>query len=318
MWRAIFVDKHKAADEVFRHKDVERAAALLRDPASSDLFWGFDDLARTYIAGLAQPGLMEKHRLFCSRMLVWLAEMLGVVRLFNPEAGPQSKPSISPDAVLDALDDLFGKRVQLPNIYRAEFGLLTSRGVLSYRTIHALFLLARLQTLLGELKGRRILEIGAGLGRTAYFGSMLGADAYDVVDIAFTAAVQGYFLGRTLGAGAVCLQGETGERYRGARVHLLTPDDFLNVQEKYDIIVNVDSLTEIPAPLAQHYVDKIVGSSEVFLSINHEVNAVLVRDLFKKTRGVISCRYPYWLRRGYAEEVYRWGRSNPITHVTAS
>jgi len=49
---------------------------------------------------------------------------------------------------------------------------------------------------------------------------------------------------------------------------------------------------------------KVAESSPVMMSINHELNAEMFRDLCLQTRGVLpASRFPYWLRKGYVEEV---------------
>lgn len=49
--------------------------------------------------------------------------------------------------------------------------------------------------------------------------------------------------------------------------------------------------------VAENYVAAIKARASTFLSINHESNAFTVREL------IGGNRYPYWLRRGYVEEV---------------
>lgn len=301
VWREIFTQKLREADRILGSGDAVQVAQLLRDPAAGNLFWGIDDLALDYQAGLSRPEALEKHRRVCAETLLRLGEALGAVKLFNPEAASQQPPRVTPDDVLAACDAALGARIELPNIYRGETGFRTARGVLSYRMLHALYLAVRMRTLLGELRGRRILEIGAGVGRTAYLGALLGAASYEVVDIPITAAIQSYFLGRTLGDGAVRMQGEA-ER-ADAKVRLLSPGEFLGGRERYDLIVNVDSLTEIPRAYAKAYAAAIPGRCPMFLSINHEVNEFVVAELFP---AHARTRHPYWLRPGYAEELYRW------------
>jgi hypothetical protein len=306
VWREIFVHKLREADRILGAGDAAALSVLLRDPAASNLFWGIDDLNLEYVTGLVHPEASEKQRRLCAELLVRLAEALGAVRLFNPEANLPESPRVTPDEVLAACDAALGKRVELPNIFRGENGLRASRGVLSYRMLHALYVGVRLRSLLGDLSGKRVLEIGAGVGRTAYLGVLLGAERYDVVDIPITGAIQAYFLGRTLGDDAVRMHGEADRP--GARVRLLTPGEFLEGTERYDLIVNVDSLTEIPREQAQRYAAAIPERCPAFLSINHEVNAFVVAELFAGKAHACT-RHPYWLRSGYAEELYRWDKA---------
>ena len=51
------------------------------------------------------------------------------------------------------------------------------------------------------------------------------------------------------------------------------------------------------------YAEAIVRRSKVLLSINHEVNPDKVGDLAPLAR-LPMMRFPYWMRKGYAEEQY--------------
>lgn len=118
---------------------------------------------------------------------------------------------------------------------------------------------------------------------------------YAIVDIPVSSLAQGYFLGRALGPEAVALY---GEQRRADAVKLLSPAEFTKGSERYDLIVNVDSLTEIGRQAADEYWQQIRARVDRFLSINHEANEFTVTELIAPTRATP----PYWLRRGYVEE----------------
>ena len=110
------------------------------------------------------------------------------------------------DRILDEIEGTLAAPIRFPNPYPGELGLLTvNRGIASFRAIQALYQAWRLGQLSHGQDDFRVLEIGAGLGRTAYFARALGISDYTIVDIPLTNAAQGYFLGRTLGAGNVVL-----------------------------------------------------------------------------------------------------------------
>ena len=148
-----------------------------------------------------------------------------------------------------------------------------------------------------------MLELGAGLGRTAYYARQMGIIDYTIIDLPFTAVSQGYFLMRTLGGDQVLLQGE----YRGdasGKVKILNPTAFLESSGSYDLIVNIDSLTEMSRRMAEQYWRRIEASTPLFLSINHEANEFMVRDLIDGSVCVTGRhRHPYWIRKGYVEEL---------------
>jgi hypothetical protein len=301
MWRAFFEKRHKNLHQVFMSGDAKEASKILRDPTTSDLHYGYDstiaEFTRRWVASKQDQ---ENYAVECKMHLVTLAEALGVIRLENPENYPHvpaSPAGPETEGLLAKLDGLFGSRIEFPNPFPDEFGLQTARGVAGYRAIHALYQAYRVRSLAPS----SVVEIGGGMGRTAYYGFRLGLRDYSVVDLPFTAISHGYFLGCLLGEDAVVLDGES---YRRDAIKLQSPDTFLASMRKHDLFVNVDSLTEIPPVVAGPYYEAFRRRGKRLLSINHEANSHRVHvDL----EDVKHSRFPYWMRRGYVEELYSLG-----------
>jgi putative sugar O-methyltransferase len=158
-----------------------------------------------------------------------------------------------------------------------------------------------------EFRTPRVVEIGGGLGRTAFYSSQLGVKDYTIIDLPFTAVSQAYFLMRTLGMENVILHGESGAPQ--SKIKLLQPSAFLEGTDKVDLIVNIDSMTEFDRPTADRYWGQIKRRSTQFLSINHEANPFTVKEIAEADEaGVASSqRYPYALRNGYVEELFTFG-----------
>jgi putative sugar O-methyltransferase len=175
----------------------------------------------------------------------------------------------------------------------------TPRGVISYRAIQALYQAWRLFALVDRDPEARVVEIGAGLGRTAFYARQLGLRNYTIVDLPMSCVAQAYFLGRTLGDDAVSLLGE--ER---SGISILPPSAFLDGEDTYDLVVNVDSLTELDPKVAKAYCKVIRERAGVLLSINHESNLFTVREMCNAIGMVSVGRTPYWMRAGYVEEVF--------------
>ena len=159
--------------------------------------------------------------------------------------------------------------------------------------IQALYQAWRVPLLTGSVSSSRILEIGGGLGRTAYYAWRSGARDYTIIDLPMTGVAQGYFLDRTLGEDSVCL---FGEERSGIRV--LPQAAFLDATDRYDLAINVDSLTEMAAETAEAYCSAIKARAGVFLSINHETNPFTVCETCTNVGMPVISRTPYWLRRG--------------------
>jgi hypothetical protein len=301
LWREFFEKRHGNLHQVFMTGDAPAAAKILRDPASSDLHYGFDStIAEFTRTRAASAQNRADYAVDCKMRLVTLAESLGLIRLENPENYPHvpaSPAGPETEALLAMLDRLFGFRIEFPNPFPDEFGLQTARGVAGERAVYALYEAYRVRS----LRPASVVEIGAGMGRAAYYGFRLGLRDFTIVDLPFTAISHGYFLGRLLGEDAVVLDGEP---YRRDAIKLQSPDTFLRSTRKYDLFVNVDSFTEIPVAVAAPYYAAFRQRGKQLLSINHEANSHRVHvDL----EGVPHSRYPYWMRRGYVEELYSLG-----------
>ena len=119
-----------------------------------------------------------------------------------------------------------------------------------------------------------------------------------------TAAAQGYFLGRTLGQETVSLNAEKGD----TPVKVVAASTLDTLPHDFDLIVNVDSLTEMAADTMSAYWQFIQQATPLFLSINHNANERSVSDLYDDNAKPMVTRSPYWMRRGYVEEIIEIAR----------
>ena len=147
-------------------------------------------------------------------------------------------------------------------------------------------------------RGCSILEIGAGMGRTAFYAREWGLGQYTIVDLPMSNVAQAAFLGAVLGEDAICL---TGENRSGIRI--LTPEWLFATDDRFDIILNTDSLTEMPLETATRYAQIAMDRAGKLLSINHEANDALVHEL-APLRGRSLYRSTFWLRPEYVEELF--------------
>jgi hypothetical protein len=314
-WDQTIWDLKRDIHEALLHGTGEQAAALLRDPASTTHFWGFDAIAK------APVGHVEPHELVLKNVdaksewttlyAVWvmdalrsLAEAVGAVRMDYPEVDRKSETVaeflMATDPILDAIDIALGLHIDFPNPFPDELGLSSKRGIISFRAVQGVYQAWRIAGLARGNHDFRVVEIGAGLGRTAYYSAKMGFRNYTLIDIPLTNAAQCYFLGRTLDPDAVCMFGEDRP---GIRV--LPPSAFLKADDRYDLVINVDSLTEMSPEISRAYCEAIKARAGQFISINHEINPVTVREICAEIGMPAATRAPYWMRRGYVEEVFQ-------------
>jgi hypothetical protein len=293
-WADIYQERHNDIAAAFARKDRARIEEILRNPVTSDILFGFDSTARSLRLG----GLRIEDRrspTLTLDALATFAEAIGAIPMELPENYGLRVHSINPEKLLKEIDRALGFEVPTPNPFPSEYGLATRRGVISYRVPQALYQAWRISKLLDGIPSPKVLEIGGGLGRTAFYARQFGIRDYTIVDIPVSSLAQGYFLGRTLGDDAISLFGEPA-----AQVKILPPRSFLQGSERYDLIINVDSLTEIGRAPAEEYWLQIKKCCDRFVSINHEANEFTVAQLIADHK---PSRSPYWMRRGYVEEI---------------
>nr|WP_252731908.1 putative sugar O-methyltransferase [Paraglaciecola arctica] len=276
-----------------------------QNPGKNELFSGYDFLRKSCQVEFEYDHIGLAYAKLCLDGLIRFAEYIGAIPLDNPESwGAKTTSPYDAETIIDNLDS-FAWKFTLPNPYPNEFGLSTSRGVLSYRVPQALYQAWRIKKLVQGIENPRILEIGAGLGRTAYYANELGIKDYTIIDIPMTATAQGYFLGRTIGENNILFENEKVDE-NNPKIRIISPQTFIDENNQYDLIVNVDSLTEMDKLVAQEYWEKIKTSTNTFLSINHESNSFTVRDLLLKDLTLLNIsREQYWMRRGYVEELIK-------------
>jgi hypothetical protein len=294
MWEVI-AEKNGDVHEALARGQIDEVQRLLRYPGKTDLFYGFENLARSL--NTEGPGL-EPHSVKIYQDLLFLAEATGVKRRWNPE-NDKRFPLPSIDKLLVLIDEGVGHRVVFPNPCPGEIGLFSSRGIIGERAIQAIYQAWRVYHLVKGNRDARIVEVGAGLGRTAFYAAQFGLHNYTIVDLPLTSVAQGYFLGRTLGPDAICLFNE--ER---SGIAILPPLAFLNSQDRYELVLNADSLTELDHETANAYCEAFRDRANVFLSINHEVNPFTVHKLYAAIARPAVSRAPYWMRAGYVEEIF--------------
>lgn len=296
--------KTRGIHEALMSSDLQAVREEISHPARNKLFYGFDNTFDDFHkAASANEGVRGEQGLKIQRQLVRLAEAVGVQPRWNPEGGARYPHRQKPEqgtveAMLDRIEDRVGIALDFPNPFPDEFGLASTRGVISERAVHAIYQAYRLRRIWPHDEAR-VMEIGAGLGRTAYYARKFGILNYTIVDIAMTQVAQATFLGSVLGANQISLSGETAT----SGVRLRSPAWLDMSDETFDVVLNVDSLTEMNRATAENYASLARKRSRRFLSINHEANEFRTQDLDALKSTAVE-RFPYWLREGYVEELY--------------
>lgn len=142
------------------------------------------------------------------------------------------------------------------------------------------------------------------MGRTAYYSFLLGLTDYAIVDLPTINIGQACFLGAVLGEDKIWLLGDSPDHKTG-RIRIYPPSWSDDASERFAIVFNADSFTEMDRSFAFDYVRNAPTKSEVLLSINHECNAFTVSEAAAATNfDFVHLRFPYWMRDGYLEELF--------------
>lgn len=121
-----------------------------------------------------------------------------------------------------------------------------------------------------------IVEIGPGLGRTAYYAYMNGLCDYTTIDLPLGIAAQACFLGATLGPDCLWFEGESPAAAASKiKIHFSKPN------RRFDVALNVDSMTEMPPSVAFDYVAWLADRCPLFISINHAMNLFTVAEVMR-------------------------------------
>lgn len=295
----------------------ERLARFLRD----DISWGLGFFCGQTITSVAHElatcGLGNDRIL--ADVLVSFAESAGVARLTSPEQGPaaHARPlGRDLDELWGHLERRLGIDLRQPTVAGAT-GFRVGGKITSVDALTHGYTLARIREL-GISKESRILEIGGGYGCLAELAVRNGHRNVSVVDLPWVNVLQGYYLLMTCPPEDVTLYGESGTGSIRVLPYWIF-DDF--AAGSFDIVVNTNSLPEMPTTAARNYVAGIrrVLKDGPFLSINQEAKQQIadleplncVAELVAAEGGYRrASRHRYWLRPGYAEEVYYPTRSN--------
>jgi hypothetical protein len=303
MWTEFFQRLHGEIHSAFIRGNHKKIVDILRNPGKYNLFYGFDNLNKDSIDKKWLGYRLEPE--IAMDCLLSLCEAVGIVSMSNPER-LFSVQTINPEEAVQLLSLTFKFNLSFPNPFKGEFGIQTKLGIISYRTIQSIYQAWRISEIVKNIPEPKILEIGGGLGRTAYYCRHFGIYDYTIVDIPISTLAQGNFLGRVLHEKDLIMVSESADlENHNSKIKLTYPKAFFNSTRKYDLIINADSMTELDKTIAKDYLRKIRHDSSLFLSINHENNSFSVNSIWKETTGLNRLhRIPNWVRRGYVEELF--------------
>ena len=167
------------------------------------------------------PAFARQRALRTQDGLLSLAELVGAVPLENPDLGPWGvTPRIGAAALFAAIEGALGVDLAPPPSLGAHLGIeVAPATVLHLRMIEAIYAAWRIDQVTALIGGRRVEELGGGIGLVAWYARRLGLADYRLLPLSSAAAaVQAYLLDDAL---------PTGGAQRDGPADLLFCDDGL-------------------------------------------------------------------------------------------
>lgn len=302
MWGDTY-QKHQFFLDWLRNGELEQAHDHLNLMHQSPLMHGISQGDIEFNIYKDYPETMRMRLLRTWDVFLGLMEYAGVIGPQNHEQGA-SFLSVSVDYLLSNAPDY----ITAPRWQGGLWGMKTSRGLFSDRDLMSLYIALKIRE--KYPKDTRILEIGGGAGFTAYWLHKFGFHNVFSVDIPSVAVCQAYQLAANIGAENISLPNESYE----APVKFISPDQILHRVDKFDLVVNSDSMPEMDKESLTGYLNFISTNARTFYSINQECRGTyngtmqhVVRSVIKNEFGerlIRIDRSRFWLRDGYTEEWY--------------
>lgn len=255
--------------------------------------------------------------LFMTDKIVRLAEAFGVIPLENPEQGEYGL-SIHSDIneVIGKIEAYLRISIMPPDFEGGLFRLSTKKGGIHHRDILAVYAAWRCRQLLKDTKSPSVCEIGAGIGKAAYYARLMGIKQYTIIDLPHINFLHSFYLIKSFPSANIYLYGEK-QKDKEEYISILPDWYFKKIRGKmFDLVLNEDSFPEIDKQIVLDYLNEIKNHTKnYFLSINQEsqntmmigkLKQHIVSELVSKTKGFEQVyRFPYWMREGYVEELYK-------------
>ena len=316
IWTFLAKGPHSSFFELLKKENIKEIAFYLCNMSRMGITHGITQGEIEFNKITSEPVHRNWLGLFMFDELIALAEAFGVIPLENPEQGNYGMAIFSNiDEIVKKIENFLGISIIPPNIEGGTYKLKTKKGDFHYRDIASLYTAWRCREILKNIQNPSMCEIGAGIGKTAYYSNLLGIKRYTIIDLPHINILQGFYLIKSFPRAKISLYGEenSGNNY----ISILPDFAFDKINGKvFDLTLNQDSFPEIDRKIVLDYLCKIKQHTKnLFLSINQESqNTMMIGDLKQHNVSELVSetksferihRFPYWLRAGYIEELYK-------------
>ena len=306
----------------------EALAAYLCNMARHDGTIGITQGVQEHDFILSHPDYAYFRRMMIKDKMISFAEATGAINYECPEQGPCGEYLHGDiDVLLQKLEAKVGISLTPPAIDGAMIKVPAGGGLFHDRDLYAQFTAWSMRELVGP--GAPVCEIGGGVGRCAYWAQRFGLGRYTLIDLPHINVLQGYYLIKSLPENTVALFGESVQDANVRVVPSFAKDHA--TEDEVEIVLAQDCLPEFHKDIALDYIAWSRRFSRTYLySINQEGAAAytqdfcapadendpkqnVVRELVAQSGGFRNVmRAPYWLRKGYAAELFKIVRPGSI------
>ncbi len=313
VWEAIYDRAHSALANALSENDLNSAGEILSGM--------FRNNACTSGLALGEVAYHSTRRSPFWTALDWqdkvisLGTALGVLPVENPEQGEFGSLLFRDSSeVLRRCEEILGFSSippQVGGLFGPEFNgqIVPVNQILHLYTAHRILQISQSEPL-------DCLEIGGGVGFLAHCIGLKGARRFTILDLAIVNVMQAYLLLNSSIADSVCLFGESIPASDSPLIEILLETCLNSFHDgSFNLIVNQDSLPEMSEMTMAKYLETIPRlSRRYFLCINQEAqsptgageNQGWVFDSCRCNSSFkLEYRMPYWLRKGYTEELWQ-------------
>ncbi len=312
VWEMMKNEFHGEMYRLLYDRNVPGLADYLRNGLRRRVAIGLGPGPLLYRAICDDPEARIAHVALIKDRLVSLGVALGILSAENPEQGQYGfNITRSSDELIRHIQAAISTEITRPPVM-GQLGIDFGGQVVDIRAPEDAYAAFRLKAIMSGSTGKSIAEVGAGFGGLTMQLVRSGFRRCFTFDLPLVTLIQGYFLMQVLGPDAVTMFGEDIDE---RPVSIQPYWEFSSRHHRFDAVVNRDSMPEMPTFAAIGYLHEIDRRRVPFLSINQEIEGpsgqpgIMQLHVGKlvtaHTSLVRVSRAPYWLRKGYVEELYQ-------------
>lgn len=317
VWNSIITQgDHDKLIKYCVNKDTKNFDILINSAGKTNLTTGFSNYFNHHILSKSKKK-REKEAVQLLDKLISLAEYLRLIKVYNPEQGGWEINKIDYKDLIEKIFYFNNKKItpfKSPNYI---YGINSNNNFYCLKDFKNFYSSIRINEIVKNFKNIQFVnEIGAGLGYTAYYSTILNKLPYNIYDLPSILILQAYYLMLSLGEDKIHLDGE--EKKDSTRINLYPYWEIFNHKFCDNTLwLNQDSFPEIDLELARKYVKIISKNNQNYmLSINQEAknfntNGKIqypVSEIISKENWKLLYRSRDFLRLGYIEEFYSINR----------